>query len=277
MQKLVRAILPTRRSEGADRLSPPVALAATLLVVALAAACAPASASRGEGETLTVAAAADLQFAFTEIGRLFEEETGARVTFTFGSSGNLARQIENGAPIDLFASADEAYVHGLASTGAVLADSVRLYAIGRIVLASNRESGASVHRLDDLLGPGIARIALANPDHAPYGRAGRQALESAGLWDALQPKIVYGENVRQALQFVQTGNAEAGIIALSIAEVPEIEFVLIDGSLHAPLRQALGVVRGGQEGLATEFAEFVNGPIGTPIMQRYGFLPPGEG
>jgi molybdate transport system substrate-binding protein len=250
-----------------------MSLAIGLLLVALAA-CAPAEASRGDERGLTVGAAADLQFAFTEIGRLFEEETGIRVTFTFGSSGNLARQIEHGAPIDLFASADEAYVHGLASMGAILPDSIRLYAIGRIVLVSNRASGARVQQLDDLASPGVARIALANPDHAPYGRAGRQALESAGLWEALGPKLVYGENVRQALQFVQTGNAEAGIIALSIADVPEIEYMLIDDSLHAPLRQALGVVRGGQEDLARQFADFVNGPRGGPVMERYGFASP---
>ena len=232
------------RGRGNSVLPALLGLILALLLALFLSSCSPAATSSGEDKTLTVAAAADLQFAFTEIGRLFEAESGANVTFTFGSSGNLARQIENGAPIDLFASADEAYVQDLASRGLVLPDSVQMYAIGRVVLASNRESGASVQRLDELIDPGVARIALANPDHAPYGRAGKQALQSAGLWEQLQPKIVYGENVRQALQFVQTGNAEAGIVALSIAEVPEISYVMIDESLHEPLRQSMAVIKG---------------------------------
>lgn len=276
MQRSLRITRIASRVWRARRL--PSLLAMGVIAMSLAAACAPAAASPGGNEEhgLTVAAAADLQFAFTEIGRLFEVDSGERVTFTFGSSGNLAGQIVHGAPVDLFASADESYVRALASSRAVIPESVRLYALGRIVLASNKKSGANVRGLDGLLDPGVVRVALANPDHAPYGRAAKQALKSAGLWDDLQPKIVYGENVRQALQFVQTGNAEAGIVALSIAEVPEIEYVLIDGSLHEPLRQAMGVVRGGREALAERFAAFVNGPEGRPVMDSYGFLLPEE-
>jgi len=226
-------------------------------------------------EPLTVAAATSLQFAFPEIGRLFEAEAGQPVVLTFGSSGNLAHQIENGAPVDVFAAANVAYVDDLRLKGLIVAGSQQLYAQGRVVLAINRTSGVQARRLEDLLQPAITHVALANPGHAPYGLAARQALQSAGLWEALQPKLVYGENVRQAMQFVQTGNAEAGLIALSVADVPELSYTLIDARLHQPLNQAVGVVRStSREAVARRFIAFVNSPQGQAILRRYGFLPP---
>lgn len=226
---------------------------------------------------LTVAAAADLQFAFNEIARLFEDQTGHKVTLVFGSTGQLAQQIENGAPYDLFAAANIDYVHQLAEKNLVLEDSVSLYARGRIVLASNNQAGISVTDLTALLNPQIKHIAIANPEHAPYGVAAKQALEAAGLWEAVEPKLVFGENVRQALQYVQTGDAEAGIIALSVANVPEITWNLIDESLHQPLDQALAIVSSSpQPDLAGQFASFINSISGRPIMRRYGFILPGE-
>jgi len=242
-----------------------------------ASACTPASASSPRGPNLTVAAAADLQFAFTDLGRVFEAQTGSKVTFIFGSSGTLAQQIENGAPVDLFASADEEYVRRLAAKGMVVPGTEQPYAVGRIALVASRASGPPIATLEDLLRPGISHVAIANPEHAPYGLAAKQALESARLWDRLQQKVVYGENVRQALQFVQTGNAEGGIVALSIADVPEVSYTLVDLSLYQPLRQLLVVVKGAkQEGLARQFATLVNGPEGRPVMARYRFLLPGE-
>ena len=226
-------------------------------------------------EPLTVAAAANLQFAFTDIGRLFEAETGQPVVFSFGSSGNLARQIENGAPVDVFAAANVNYVDDLRAKGLIVADSQQLYARGRVVLAVNRASGVQARRLEDLLRAEISHVALANPNHAPYGLAAQQALQSAGLWEVLQPKLVYGENVRQAMQFVQTDNAEAGLIALSVAKVPELSYTLVDADLHSPLNQAIAVVQGTpREAAARRFIAFVCGPQGQAILQRYGFLPP---
>jgi len=225
----------------------------------------------------TIAAAADLQFSFTEIGRKFERRTGQKVVFSFGSTGNLARQIENGAPFDLFAAANEQFVERLESKGLLAPDTRRLYAIGRIVLANNRRSGVTPRDLSDLLDPRIKKIAIANPEHAPYGFAAREALIKAGLWERLQPKLVLGENIRQALQFIQTGNAEAGIIALSVAAVPEIHHTLIDSRMHSPLRQALAIVKGTpHEETARRFIQFVNGPEGRPVMKRHGFQPPPE-
>lgn len=230
----------------------------------------------GAARTLTVAAASDLHFAFAEIGALFEEQTGVEVTFTFGASGNLAGQIENGAPVDLFAAADTSYVDRLIEAGALLPETRRVYALGHLVLASSIRAGAEADELTDLLDPAIVHVAIANPGHAPYGRAAREALESAGLWEALQPKLVLGENVRQALQFIETGNAEAGLVPLSLADVADITYVAVDPSLYTPLEQALAVVAGSpNEADARRFAELVTGPEGRAVLERYGFgLPP---
>lgn len=226
---------------------------------------------------LIVAAAADLQFAFTDLARLFEEQTGHKVTLVFGSTGQLTQQIENGAPYDLFAAANIDFIHQLAGNKLVLEDSVALYARGRIVLAGNREAGITVADLNDLLNPKIRHVAIANPEHAPYGVAAKQALEAAGLWQAIEPKLVLGENVRQALQYVQTGDAEAGIVALSVADVPEITWTLIDERLHQALDQALAIVAScPQPELAGQFARFINDETGRPVMRRYGFILPGE-
>jgi molybdate transport system substrate-binding protein len=145
------------------------------------------------------------------------------------------------------------------------------------VLAVNREGGLTAVTLNDLLSDTIKNIAIANPDHAPYGVAAKEALISADVWDQIKDKIVYGENVRQTLQFIQTGDAQVGIVALSVADVPEITWSLIDDSLHNPLDQALAVVTSSpHKKEAQEFANFINGEIGRPIMQKYGFVLPGE-
>lgn len=226
---------------------------------------------------LTVAAAADLQFAFSEIAALYEAHTGQPVTLVFGSSGQLAQQIESGAPFDLFAAANIAFVEGLRDKGLIVEESIALYAEGRIVLAVNRNAGVAATRLADLTNPALQRIAIANPEHAPYGVAAKEALQQVGVWASIEPRLVYGENVRQALQFVQTGDAQAGIVALSVADTPEITWTLIDTGLHTPLRQALGVVKSSsQREAARAFAAFINGPEGRPIMRRYGFVLPEE-
>jgi molybdate transport system substrate-binding protein len=226
---------------------------------------------------IQVAAAADLQFAFTEIAANFEQQTGNKVTLIFGSTGQLAQQIENGAPYDLFAAANRSYVDELAMKNRILPKSIELYARGRIVLAVNRLSGVSATTLNDLLSPKIKHIAIANPEHAPYGLAAKQAFEKLGLWEALKDKVVFGENIRQALQYVQTGDAEAGIVSLSVADVPEITWTLIDDTFHQPIDQALGVVSGSpHQDITRQFAAFINGEIGRPIMRKYGFVLPGE-
>jgi len=233
-------------------------------------------------EPLLVAAAADLQFAFTDLGQKFTEQTGQEVEFTFGSTGNLTTQIENGAPFDILAAANISFVDRLKEQGLIIDETQQLYAQGRIVLAVNREAGMQATELQDLLDPAIGPVAIgpvaiANPEHAPYGQAAKEALQSAGIWDELQPKLVLGENVRQTLQFVQTGDAPVGIVALSIAEVPEVTYTLLPADLHNPLNQSIAVIKATQnEAAARAFLEFVNGPEGRPIMKLHGFVLPGE-
>lgn len=226
-------------------------------------------------DSLLVAAAANTQFAFQEIGEQFNARTGQPVEFSFGSSGNLAAQIANGAPFDVFASADVARVEELRVDGLILSDTQRVYARGQLVMVMNRESGVTMENVDDLASPDIARVATANPTHAPYGLAAQQALERAGLLGDVQPKLVYGETVRQALQFVQSGNAPVGLVARAIAEVPEVDWTAVDPNLYDPVEQAMAVLSGTErEQLARQFVDFVTGPEGQAILQRYGYRSP---
>lgn len=257
--------------------SNPICLLVVLFISALIGCGGASNNAASAPPELVVAAASDLQGAFTEIGKLFEAETNCRVLFTFGSTGQLSQQIEHGAPFDIFAAASVVHIEQLASKNRVIADSKQLYARGRIVLAVNKNFAVPVTNLEDLLKPEIQHVVLANPAHAPYGLAAKQALEREGLWDKLQPKIVFGENVRQALMYVRTGNAEAGLVALSVANVPEVTYTLIDDSLHEPLDQAIAIVAGTQqEELARQFIDFINGTEGRPIMKKYGFVLPDE-
>lgn len=246
------------------------------LMAIIVSGCLSEKPKENEPAEITVAAAADLYNAFTEIGKMFENETGNKVVFSFGSTGNLATQIEGGAPFDVFAAANIAYIDQLEDKGLLINDSVQLYAQGRIVLAVNRNSGLKIENLSELLDSKIKKVAIANPGHAPYGLAAKQALQSDGVWEAIQPKLVYGENVRQTLIYIQRGEAEAGIVALSVANVPEISYVLIDDKMHKPLNQALGITSSTKkEKTAREFIAYVN-TKGKPIMKKYGFLLPGE-
>jgi len=249
----------------------------SLVALALVLAATRAAEAQPAATTLVVYAAADLQMAFSEIKPLFEKATGARVTLVMGSSGNLAKQIGHGAPADVFFAANESFVDDLKAAGAIIPQTRALYAQGRIVLAAPKKSAAAARELADLLKPEVRRVAIANPAHAPYGRAAQEALERAGVWEKVKPKLVYGENIRHALQFVETGAVEAGVVALSIADVPGITYAAIDPRLYAPLNQVAAVVkRSPHPDLGAAFIQFVNGTEGRPILKRYGFLLPGE-
>jgi molybdate transport system substrate-binding protein len=227
--------------------------------------------------TLTVFAAADLAFAFRELVPRFERAAGVKVTLVLGSTGNLAKQVEHGAPADVFFAANQTFIDELLAKGVLIEETRALYAQGRIVLATARAAGPKLTALSQLLEPRVRRVAIANPAHAPYGRAAEEALRASGVWDAVKPKLVYGENIRHALQFVESGAAEAGIVALSVADVPAIEWVAIDPALHGRLDQAAAVVRRSpRPEIGAAFIQFVNGPQGRATMKRYGFLLPGE-
>ena len=242
-------------------------LAATVVVVGTAQAPAP----------LTVFAASDLGPAFKQLVRHFEEKTASRVTLVLGSTGMLAQQIRNGAPADVFFAANESFISDLAAENLTLRHTHALYAGGRIVAVTLKESGIHIKGLADLADARIKRIAIANPQHAPYGLAARQALQASGLLASVEPKLVFGENVQQAVQFVRSGSAEAGIVARSVANTPDLEWTLVDDRLHAPLNQVAAVLaRTKQPRAAASFIEFVNGTQGRAVMRQVGFLLPGE-
>jgi molybdate transport system substrate-binding protein len=226
---------------------------------------------------IVVAAASDLVPAFEELGGQFEQNTGTKVTFTFGSTGTLAKQIENGAPIDVFAAANIEFVEQLERQGLILPETKALYARGRITIWTRADGALKVERIEDLARPDVGRIAIANPEHAPYGRAARQALESSGMWKVIEPKLVYGENIRQAMQYAETGNADVAITALSLSVGSKGRWTLIPEKMHQPLDQALAVIKGARlEPEARRFAEFINSPEARAAMRKYGFMLPGE-
>lgn len=231
----------------------------------------------------TIAAAADLKFALEEIAARFTRDTRQEVRLTFGSSGNFVRQIEQGAPFALFMSADEEFVLRLAERGLTL-DRGTLYAVGRIVifapLGSPLVPDGQMKGLAAALRDGkITRFAIANPEHAPYGRRAEEALRHAGLWDALRPHLVFGENIAQAAQFATSGSTQGGIIAYSLALAPQVaalgRFALIPADWHEPLRQRMALLKGA-DATARAFYEYLQREPARAVMRKYGFVLPGE-
>jgi molybdate transport system substrate-binding protein len=221
---------------------------------------------------LTVAAASDLTAAFEEIGRDFEARDKIKPIFVFGSTGLLTRQIENGAPFDVFAAANESYIDQLQQKGLTVEGTKTIYGQGRITMWTMAESTLKLEKIEDLASPDVHRIAIANPDHAPYGLAARQALETAGIWQTVQPRLVYGDNIRQTLQFAETGNVEVAIVAVSLSAQNKGRCVLIPEPLHKPISQAMAVIKGTQqEDAARSFTDFVTGSKGREILAKYGF------
>jgi molybdate transport system substrate-binding protein len=251
---------------------------ASLVVVAAA-----STTSLAAEDAPVIAAAADLQFTLEEVAAQFKAETGREVRLNFGSSGNFVRQLQQGAPFQMFLSADEGFVFQLADAGKTV-DRGALYAEGRIVLFAPKGSVLKVDaKLDDLragLADGrVQRFAIANPEHAPYGRAAEQALKSQGLWDAIQPKLVLGENVSQAAQFATTGSAQGGIFAYSLARSPSVSglgsYALIPADWHSALRQRMVLMKNAGE-TAQAFYRYVQTPAARAVFRKYGFVLPGE-
>lgn len=228
------------------------------------------------GGRITVAAASDLRLAFADMATAFTAQTGTQVEFSFGSSGQLREQVVNGAPFDVYASADATYVDAVIDAGRGLAASKAGYGLGRLVLWA--PAGKAIPAsLDDLAETAYQRIAIANPEHAPYGRAAVEAMTSTGVYDSVRSRIVLGETIADTQRIVQSGNADVGIIALSLVITSGDHHTLIPDTAHQPIRQALVVTAtGDQIERATAFATFVNSPAGREIMRRYGFALPGE-
>jgi molybdate transport system substrate-binding protein len=264
-----------RSSTRIERVARVVAAASVALVVAGLAGCKGKTAGP---EPLKVAAAADLSFAFKDLGASYEKATGQPVVFEFGSTGLLEKQIAEGAPFDAFAAANVSYAEDAVKSGACLADSKSLYATGRIVLFPGKGAAFAPKTVADLSDARVKRIAIANPDHAPYGKAAKQAMQKAGVWDKVAPEVVFGENIQQTLQFAQTGNVDVALVALSLATVTPADWTLVPPDLHDPIDQAIVACTHGKASAdaGKRFAAFVNSPDGRAVMRKYGFLLPNE-
>ena len=230
-----------------------------------------------QAQTLTIAAASDLQTVLPTIAQRFEKQTGISPQLTFGSSGNFFTQLQNGAPFDVFLSADLEYPRRLVGAGQGLPDTLYEYATGRIVLWTRQDSGLDLGRgLSVLTDARVRRIAIANPAHAPYGQAAVAALRHEHLYAAAESKLVLGENISQAAQFVQSGNADVGIIALAVALAPALKsvgaYVPISTTLHSPIRQGAVVMRGStHEQAARRFVDFLKRPETLMLLADFGF------
>lgn len=250
----------------------------------LAAAAALALAgSTAQAQPPTVAAASDLKFAVEEVAAQFEKNTGHKLRLVFGSSGNFYSQILQGAPFQMYMSADEDFVFKLADAGKTV-DRGRLYALGRIGImvphGSTLKADGELNDLAAALKDGrLQKFAIANPDHAPYGMRAREALQRAGLWEALQPRLVLGENISQAAQFATSGSTQGGIIALSLALAPGVaklgSFQLIPAGWHQPLRQRMVLTKDAPPELRA-FYDYIGTPPAQELMKRYGLEMPRE-
>lgn len=234
-------------------------------------------------QEIVVAAAADMSAALPQFVAAYTKKTGQTVKFSFDSSGNLANQIRNGAPFDVFFSADEEYPQQLIAEGLALKDTLYRYAVGRLVLWVPADSPLNVSKLGilALVDPSVKKISIANPAHAPYGRAAEAALRHFGIYNQVSTRLVLGENVSQAAQFVESGNAQAGLIALSHALAPALKdkgrYWTVPLDAYSTLNQAAVVVsRSKRQDAARRFLEFLRSPEATSLLTTYGFSLPAE-
>jgi len=248
-------------------------------LAAVAVLLAPAVGHAAPAGPITIAAAADLHHAMDDVVAAYKQaHPAASISVVYGSSGTLLTQIQQGAPFDLFFSADSDYPRQLAAAGQA-GGSVTPYALGHLVLYSASLDMRGVH-VADLAQPRFGRIAIANPDHAPYGKRAEQALRGAGIWDAVQPRLVYGENIAQTAEFARSGSAQVGIIALSLAmdAGSKGSYVAVPDSAFQPLLQSFVLTKHGADNdLAQDFERYVQTPPARAVLARYGFNPPPAG
>lgn len=224
--------------------------------------------------TLHVAAAANLEKIFNEaIIPAFEKQTGATVVPVYGATKLLALQLTNGAPFDVFVSADTSTVTDLVGKNALEANTQRVYAIGRLVMWTRSDAKNHPKRIQDLANPAYAKIAIANPQTAPYGLAAEQSFAAAGLTSTITPRLAIAENIQQSLQYAQSGNADVSLTALALVIEDKTDpYVIVPDKLHAPIAQSTAVVTAsGQQALARQFEEFLTGKAAKPIWKRYGY------
>lgn len=226
-------------------------------------------------QEITVAAAANLTEAFSEVGKQFTAKTGIRVVFSFASTADLTKQIENGGPFDVFASADVLHIEVLNAGGSITPGSQAIYARGKLVLWTPPQSAVTINSIEDIAGPNVKTIAIPKPDLAPYGRAAVEALKSLDIWPQVEPKVVYGSSVSTTKQYAASGNADAALIPLALAKNGEGKYLLVDERLYQPIDQMLAIMSlSRKQEAARRFTEFVLGADGQAILQEYGYSSP---
>lgn len=222
-----------------------------------------------------MAAAANLTDVFAEVGTAFTAKTGMRVVFSFGATADLAKQIENGAPFDVFAAADTEHVDSLDREGLLTPGTRALYARGRLALWLPSGSPLELSRIEDITAKEFDRIAIAKPDVAPYGKAAVESLKRLGIWSQVESRVVYAQNVSQAKQYAATGNAEVAFIPLALIKTGEGSYIEVDDGLHQPIDQALAVIKSsGQQNTARQFVSFLLSEEGQGLLVRHGYLRP---
>lgn len=239
--------------------------------------CHPQSSKNGQADRseLVVAAAANLTNAFAEIGPRFTSTTGIPVVFSFGATADLARQIENGAPFDVFAAADTAHVDLLEHKGLITPGSRALYARGRLVMWLPPGSSLNASQIRDITAKEFERIAIAKPDIAPYGQATVESLRALGIWSQVEPKVIYGQNVSQTKQYAATGNAEVAFIPLALVKPGEGTYIEVKEESHQPINQALGIVKDSPKQVAARrFVDFMLSLEGQDLLSKNGYSKP---
>lgn len=252
----------------------------TAIVLTILAGCHNPASEDGKTDSseIIVAAAANLTDAFEELKGEFTKRTAIRVILSFGSTADLAKQIENGAPFDVFAAADAANVDALDRKGLLTPGTRALYARGSLVIWLPNGSAVNVSRIEDLARKEIERIAIAKPDLAPYGEAAVETLRSLKMWEQIEPKVVYGMNVSQVKQFVSSGNAEVGFLPRALVRPGEGKYLEINEDLHRPIDQALGIVKASEkQHSARSFVDYVLSPDGQALLTKYGYKKPPSG
>jgi len=231
--------------------------------------------STQNAKEITVAAASNLTEAFAELAKQFTATTGIRVVYSFGSTADLARQIENGGPFDVFASADVEHIDELDRKGLVLPGSRAIYARGRLVLWIPEQGAVNINRIEDVAGADVKTIAIAKPDLAPYGRATVEALKVLNVWSQIESKVVYGTNVSITKQYAASGNANVAFIPLALVKNGEGRYIEVNDRLHNPINQALAIVKtSARLPEAWRFVDYVLGDDGRAILRQYGFNDP---
>ena len=250
-------------------------LLAALLLVLVIAACTSHTKNPADDSQLTVAAAANLTEAFAEIGPQFTDKTGIRVVFSFGATADLAKQIENGAPFDVFASADSEHVEQLERKNLLTPGTRAIYARGRLVMWLSPNSNLKAEHIQDITAGQFERIAIAKPDVAPYGRATVESLRALGIWSAIEAKVIYAQNVSQAKQYTATGNAEVAFIPLALVKPGEGNYLEVSEELHQPINQALGVIKESpKQAQARRFVDFLLNDEGRDLLVKKGYSAP---